>query len=108
MSTPEIREVKVCGNKLICPVCKNEKFWNRTTLMNTSGMTAMGMDWLNKEADNYICTKCGYVFWFFETSPSDFFGAFKDSGQQDDNNDQDDSNEGINKKPLSTDLIFNI
>jgi hypothetical protein len=35
--------------------------------MNTSGMTYMGMDWLNEEAENFICSKCGYVQWFFGT-----------------------------------------
>jgi hypothetical protein len=68
MSSPEIREISIHGNKLVCPVCKNDKFWNRVTLMNTSGMTLLGWDWLNREADNYICSECGYVYWFFERS----------------------------------------
>ena len=69
MKTPESKYISFFDNVIICPVCKNRKFWSRTTLMNTSGMTFMGWDWLNKEAVNFICSKCGYVYWFFEIPP---------------------------------------
>jgi len=29
------KRVTVEGNKLACPVCKNETFWHRSTLLNT-------------------------------------------------------------------------
>lgn len=32
--------------------------------MNTKGMTFFKLDWANKEAENYICDSCGYVYWF--------------------------------------------
>ncbi len=57
-------EIIIAGNKLICPVCKYDKFWHRNTLMNTAGATFLGFDWANKSADNYICDNCDYVYWF--------------------------------------------
>ena len=32
----EVKQRIVKGNKLECNVCKHDKFWGRTTLMNTS------------------------------------------------------------------------
>jgi len=58
--------IEIKGNKLICPICKGHNFWNRQTLMNTRGATFLGFDWANKEAVNFVCDNCGYVFWFLE------------------------------------------
>jgi rubrerythrin len=55
----------VHGHPLKCPICGYDKFWIRKTLMNTPGVTFMGFDWANKQSDNYICNRCGYVYWFF-------------------------------------------
>ncbi len=63
-SKPEARERIIKGNKLECVICKNDKFWERETLMNTKGMTFLKLDWANKAAQNYICDNCGYVHWF--------------------------------------------
>ncbi|SFA73708.1 hypothetical protein [Algoriphagus aquimarinus] len=60
-------ERMILGNKLICAVCKNDKFWERETLMNTKGMTFFKLDWANKSAQNLICDKCGYVHWFLKS-----------------------------------------
>ena len=61
---PEAAEYHIQGNQLVCPICKHTQFWTRTTLMNTRGATFFKFDWANKEADNYVCDKCGYVMWF--------------------------------------------
>ena len=60
----EIKEYKIQGKKLVCPVCQSTKFWTRETLMNTSGMTFFGVEWANRKATNFVCDKCGYVYWF--------------------------------------------
>jgi predicted nucleic-acid-binding Zn-ribbon protein len=60
------QKVNIAGNLLICPICKHDEFWRRETLMNTRGATFLGFDWANKEAVNYVCGKCGYVFWFLD------------------------------------------
>jgi uncharacterized protein (DUF983 family) len=62
------REAAVCqvqGHPLKCPVCGYGKFWTRRTLMNTPGMTFLGVEWANKQADNYVCNRCSHILWFF-------------------------------------------
>lgn len=54
------------GLKLECVICHGNMFWERSTLMNTPGMTIMGIEWANKSATNYVCDNCGYVHWFME------------------------------------------
>ena len=66
MAKKEATDVEIRGNRLTCPICRCDKFWERQTLMNTRGMTLLALDWANKEAYNYVCNDCGYVFWFLE------------------------------------------
>ncbi len=63
-NTLSAKQQIVKGNKLCCPVCKNDTFWEKETLMNTKKMTFFKLDWLNKKAQNYICNNCGHVLWF--------------------------------------------
>jgi len=35
-------------------------------LLNTRGISFLGLDWANKVADNYVCDRCGYVHWFLQ------------------------------------------
>lgn len=56
--------VKIKGFDLVCPVCHSDKFWHRATLLNTRAATFLGFDWANRNADNYVCSACGYMFWF--------------------------------------------
>lgn len=64
MKSKEPKEYSVKGRSLKCPICENRFFIARETLMNTPGMTIMGIEWANKSAQNYICNECGYVMWF--------------------------------------------
>ncbi|MCL2817446.1 MAG: hypothetical protein FWD39_03540 [Clostridiales bacterium] len=50
--------------ELVCPVCSSTDFWERKTQLNTAEMTFLGLDWANKDAINYVCGHCGYMFWF--------------------------------------------
>jgi uncharacterized protein YbaR (Trm112 family) len=63
---PVCREVTKAGHRLVCPVCTHHLFWSRETLMNTRGASFFNLDWANKEATNYICGSCGYVYWFLD------------------------------------------
>ncbi len=63
-SQPESKQRIIKGNQLECNVCKNDTFWERQTLMNTPGLTFLGLEWANKKAQNYICDNCGFVHWF--------------------------------------------
>lgn len=65
MKQPESKELHVHGNKITCPMCNHERFWQRKTLMNTRGASFFSFDWLNRDATNYICEKCDYVLWFY-------------------------------------------
>jgi predicted nucleic-acid-binding Zn-ribbon protein len=48
-----------------CPICGHDEFWKRVTAMNTRRMLFWELGWLNKNADNYVCDRCGYVMWFY-------------------------------------------
>jgi DNA-directed RNA polymerase subunit RPC12/RpoP len=63
---PEVGPHVVNGKGLRCPHCEHERFWTRSTLMNTKGATFLGFEWANKEARNYVCDQCGHVLWFLE------------------------------------------
>ena len=57
-------EVQVGDAKLACGVCGCQQFHERNSLLNTRVATFFKFDWANKEATNYICVQCGYIFWF--------------------------------------------
>ncbi len=59
-----VGKVTIKGHDLICPICGNDSFYQRTTQLNTAGMTFLGLDWANQNAFNYYCSECGYMFWF--------------------------------------------
>ncbi len=50
---------------LACLVCGGLTFANREIKMNTTGMSFLDLDWLNKSADGAICVRCGFVHTFF-------------------------------------------
>jgi transposase-like protein len=60
----EANLVLLDGKKLKCPFCAGERFHHRHSLLNTRRATFFKFDWLNKEAQNYVCDGCGYIFWF--------------------------------------------
>ena len=62
----EARPYTIDGQKLNCLICKSDCFFHQKTLMNTPGLTFFGIEWLNAEAENYVCHKCGYVHWFLK------------------------------------------
>ncbi len=51
---------------IICPLCHHDEFDQRSMLMNTSGMTFIGMDWLNKSACALVCQRCNRIELFAE------------------------------------------
>jgi hypothetical protein len=60
------KEFEMGGKKLVCPVCDNDKFRCSSFMLNTRGLTFLDLDWINEDADNYVCSKCGYIFWFMQ------------------------------------------
>ena len=69
MSEVEVSTRIVSGKALVCAHCGHDRFWTRTTLLNTRGISFLGLDWANKVADNYVCDRCGYVHWFLTRKP---------------------------------------
>jgi predicted nucleic-acid-binding Zn-ribbon protein len=61
---------KVGGSPLVCPVCGHDEFDRREMQMNTSGLTFMGMDWLNDSACALVCQQCKRIE-LFAKSPSE-------------------------------------
>ncbi len=61
----ESSTITVKGKRLECPVCGNKRFFTRSSLLNTRGLTFFNLDWANKSATNYICGNCGYIYWFY-------------------------------------------
>ena len=59
-------EVQVGERKLTCTICGHQQFHERNSLLNTRAATFFKVDWANKEATNYICAQCGYIFWFLD------------------------------------------
>lgn len=57
---------KVNGYELVCPICRSQEFNKRNGLLNSRGLTLLGLDWTNQGAINYICKTCGYIFWFMD------------------------------------------
>jgi predicted nucleic-acid-binding Zn-ribbon protein len=58
-------EVIAAGKPLACIVCGNTTFHERNSLLNTRLATLLNFDWANAQAVNYICNRCGYIFWFW-------------------------------------------
>jgi hypothetical protein len=52
------------GVQLACSVCSEQRFVERSALLNTRGMTWLGLDWLNEGAQVYVCVNCGHLEWF--------------------------------------------
>ena len=49
------------GKPVKCPICGNDEFHNYLTLLNTQGMSFLGFDWANREAETFICKVCGHI-----------------------------------------------
>ncbi|WAC18904.1 hypothetical protein OVA24_16860 [Luteolibacter sp. SL250] len=64
--TPATR-FRVGGVPLVCPLCAHDEFDRRSMLMNTTGMSFFGMDWLNKSACALVCRKCSRIELFADT-----------------------------------------
>jgi len=67
--TPVTR-YRIGDNLLTCPMCGHDEFDRREMLMNTSGMTFFGMDWLNSSACALVCQRCKRIELFAE-APSE-------------------------------------
>jgi len=53
------------GKQLKCRICDNSTFYSRKAQLNTPIMSLLDLDWTNKSATCYVCSKCTHIEWFF-------------------------------------------
>ncbi|GAA4888666.1 hypothetical protein GCM10023405_02550 [Streptomonospora salina] len=59
-----LRVVLRTGAYLACTACGHDRFEAHEWKLNTTGMTAFGMDWMNRDATCYVCSECRMIHWF--------------------------------------------
>jgi hypothetical protein len=58
------REYSVAGRPVRCPHCGQGRFVPASALLNTRGLTAFNVDWLDPSATILMCAECGRIEWF--------------------------------------------
>ncbi len=66
----EPQQVEVKGRQLVCSVCDNDRFHKGRAQLNTSVLTFLKLDWLNKSATCFTCSNCTHIIWFGATKDS--------------------------------------
>jgi len=64
MSKNEPCEYKVNKERIECTHCKHTRFLKGSAMLNTAGMTLLGLDWANRTATTLMCDNCGLIHWF--------------------------------------------
>lgn len=52
------------GKQIACEHCGHEAFVEGRALLNTFGMTFLGLDWANQSATTLMCDRCGRIQWY--------------------------------------------
>lgn len=47
-----------------CSQCGKEWFVLGNALLNTAGMSFLGLDWANRSAYTLTCARCGRIEWY--------------------------------------------
>jgi hypothetical protein len=61
---PMIGSFQVMNKKCVCSNCGQDKFEVRDVLLNTPGLTFLGLDWANRTASALICINCSKIEWY--------------------------------------------
>ena len=51
--------------EILCPICQNNEFKARRTLMAKKTAAIFDVEYLSHSARNFICTKCKHILWFY-------------------------------------------
>jgi hypothetical protein len=52
------------GKEIRCSHCNGDLFTAHEALLNTTGASLIGLDWLNKSGTALLCEECGLIQWF--------------------------------------------
>lgn len=55
---------EIAGEALVCSHCGHVHFDRDQFLLNSRGMSFVGLDWANENATVYLCKNCGHIEWF--------------------------------------------
>lgn len=56
--------VQVKGRQLEYQVCGNDHFYKKYIQLNTSFLSFLNLDWLNKSGTCFVCSECTHIIWF--------------------------------------------
>lgn len=57
---------EIGGQPVRCSHCGGESFDPGSALLNTRGLTFLGIDFANRGANLLICTACTHIEWFLD------------------------------------------
>lgn len=60
----EPQSIQVIDKELTCPVCSNQLFYSRQAQLNTAVASFFNLDWANRSATCFVCSKCTHISWF--------------------------------------------
>ncbi len=52
------------GKEIECEHCGHKEFDEGQAQLNTTGLTLLGLDWLNQTATTLMCDSCGRIHWY--------------------------------------------
>jgi hypothetical protein len=58
--------IRIKDQPLRCKHCGREKFFHRSAQLGTALLGFFELGFLNKSADVYVCSHCGFLHWFLE------------------------------------------
>ena len=62
----DTQHYSIAGTQVRCAHCGGQDFDTGKSLLNTTGLSLLGLDWANREATVLICTDCSHIDWFLE------------------------------------------
>ena len=64
------KQVTYDGLVVKCSHCGEDQFFSSDVLLNTLGLTLLGLEWANRSAEVHACASCGHLEWFARREPA--------------------------------------
>jgi len=55
---------------MACLICRATEFDRASYMLNTQGMSMLGLDAFNRQANCFVCRSCGFIHWFALSPPT--------------------------------------